>query len=715
MKKKIALLMTIIMLTACLLPSLSLAADDQGLEKAIKTTKEKFTIPSTLTEFNYTSFTENNKQTWQLTWNSKDGLDGNMHVRIDNDGNILSYNYYKPYQYDQRKLPKISKQEAKTKAEQFIKYIHPEIASQLKYMENIDNTLMQPTYYFNYVRLVNGIPVPNDNVFVEVNTETGEVQSFYYNWTKDRVFPDANKAITLKDAQEAYKKNLGLRLIYNYTYDNDQLKTYAVYTAKYPYGYDIDALTGNKLETSAPYYLYGDGGGMGYREQAKAEEPVLTPEEMNAVEEASSLMSQAKAEKIARDFKTLELTDEFKLMNANLSRHWPVKQDFIWQLYFEKASSDKANDYQYVSVTINAKTGEIKAFYQNGPYKGEEEGVYDQDAAKEAVEKFIKQIQPEKFGQTEFDDTYTGDVIIYASSTKPTQYNFRYLRKVNDVLFPSNYIQVGYDAVNGKVTNYQLEWYDITFAPVDNIITLDQVYEKMFNEIGLELQYKLVHNKDSAKIIRPEYGTENIEIKLVYTVKNDKPLLFDANTGNILNYDGKPYKDNKTSGYTDISGHFAESAIKALAEYGIVLKGTEFKPDESITQKNFFTLLSKTLNYYGYDPASSEDNKEIDELYKYLIREGIVKENEKAPDADVTREDSVKFIIRALKYDKVADIKGIFNCTFKDIEKINPDLIGYVTIAQGLKIISGNDGYFNPQNKLTRAETAIIIYNYLKR
>jgi len=80
----------------------------------------------------------------------------------------------------------------------------------------------------------------------------------------------------------------------------------------------------------------------------------------------------------------------------------------------------------------------------------------------------------------------------------------------------------------------------------------------------------------------------------------------------------------------------------------------------------------------------------------------------------LTREESVKFVIRALKYDKVADISEIFNCTFKDKDEINPELIGYVVIAKGLKIVNGHGEYFRPKDELKRADALIIIYNYLQ-
>ncbi|MGE4283662.1 MAG: S-layer homology domain-containing protein [Clostridia bacterium] len=720
MKRKVALIMAVFMLTMCLAPTFAFAESDQGLENAIKSTKEKFTIPNNFTEFNYNIFTENNKPVWSLNWNSKEGLDGNMSVRIDNAGNILSYNYYKPYQYEQRKLPKFSKQDAKVKAEQFIKHIHPEIVSQLKYMENNQTTLMEPTYYFSYIRLVNGIPFSNDNVSIEVSRETGEVQSFYYHWTPNLTFPNAEKAISVEEAQKAYKEKLGLRLVYNYTYDDEVLNTYALYTPKYLSNYYIDALTGDKVNLAPFYYGGGRGGypgdmGMYAKNESKADQAILSPEELNAVEEASKLISLQSAEKTARNFKSLELTSDLKLTSSNLTRDWPIKQDFSWHLYFTKEPQNNNNEYRHSSIRINAKTGEIKGFYVNAPYNGDKKPVYDEAASKTAVEKFIKELQPAKFKEVEFDDTYNGNIIIYNDDEKPTQYSFRYVRKVNDALFPSNYINVTYDAVNGKIINYETEWYDIEFASIDNVMSLDEIYNKMFTEIGLELQYKLKYTDNTAKIIYPGPSSENAEVKLVYAPNEKKPILLDANTGTVLNYDGKPYKENKPAEYTDIDGHFAQSQINVLAEYGIAFEGTKFKPEQDITQRDFLLLLSKTLNYYGVYPVSDDNKKETDELYRYLIREGIVKENEKTPESNITREDSIKFLIRALRYDKVADIKGIFNCTFKDVKNIHPDLVGYVAIAQGLKIISGNDGYFNPKNKLTRAEAAVLIYNYLQR
>ncbi|HPZ05809.1 MAG TPA: S-layer homology domain-containing protein, partial [Clostridiales bacterium] len=194
----------------------------------------------------------------------------------------------------------------------------------------------------------------------------------------------------------------------------------------------------------------------------------------------------------------------------------------------------------------------------------------------------------------------------------------------------------------------------------------------------------------------------------------DKPLYIDANNGNIVYRDGSEYVEPKKVSYKDIEGHFAQKQISVLADFGIYLDGDEFRPNDAITQKDFLTLLSRTLSYYGPIITGSSSQKEIDEFYAYLVREGIIRESEIAPDSTVAREEAVKYIIRALKYDKVAEIRGIFNINFMDGDSISPELYGYVAIASGLGIVNGNGANFMPKKNTTRGEAAVMIYNYLR-
>ncbi|MCR4436881.1 MAG: S-layer homology domain-containing protein [Clostridiales bacterium] len=718
MKRKVALFLSLVLVAVMIAPVNIFAAADKELENALNTAKSKFTIPDSLSEFSYSSYNQGSKKVWNLSWNSKDGTDGSINISVDVNGNILNYNYYKPSDYNnQRKFPAITRQQAKAKAEEFIGRISPSLLSQIKLQEDSQPLNLSNEYYFNYVRTVNGIPFPDNNVSVTVNSGRGEVVNYYMNWTDGLTFPDATKAISLEAAQKAYKEKLGLRLQYNYVYNGDVLKVYAVYAPKYSSMYYIDALTGDKVLLS-PYYGYGGGGGGGvYFDNAKTESRAsqnLSPQELKAIEDASKLMTQEEAEKIARGVKELELTSDFNLTNANLFKDWMFKNSFSWNLSFQKPAAQSGQQGLYASVTIDAATGEVKSFYRSTPYDANATAKYDEAASKAAVEAFLKTFKPDKYSNTTYEENT--EAVYYQKMGKipPQQYTFNYIRNVNGVPFPGNSMTATYDAVNGKVTSFNLNWFDASFPSVDKAVSLDSAYDTLFKDIGLELEYRNnYYDESSDKVVIRQPDAKSI--KLVYAVKPGKPVSFDANTGVILDYNGQPYKEVKPAAYTDIAGNFAEKQITALAEYGVSLEGKEFRPNENITQADFFRLLSKTLNYYiPYSSANAD--KELDDIYKLLINEGIVKAGEKAPDSAVSREDAAKFIIRALKYDKVADIKGIYANPFKDAAEINPDLLGYVTIAQGLNIINGDqNGYFYPKNAVSRAQAAVILYNYLQK
>ncbi|MCX7921689.1 MAG: S-layer homology domain-containing protein [Clostridia bacterium] len=717
MKKKISLLLSILMLVTVMIPANVFAAADTGFEAALKIAKEKFTIPKDFTKFSYNISTESDKKVWHFTWSPKDNMGGSMSVTVDENGTIINYYKYTEYDYStKKKLPKLSKQDAKSKAEEFIKNIDPNLPAQLRYMENTQYSTADYSSSFYFTRVVKGISFPSNSVNLEVNRNTGEIVSYSRNWTDNLVFPEATKAISLEMAQKAYKEKLGLSLVYRSLVEGESTKTYPAYIPKYSNSY-IEALTGEKINLYRDYYgPYYNGMGGAYDKmfseavQGK-EEVVITPEEQKAIEEVSKLLSKEDIEKKIRAIQVLELTDEFKVTSANLYKDWNDRDDFLWDVYFVKESKDKKGENFSVNVRASAKNGEIKSFWNSRPYKEGETAKFDLAASKAAVESFLKEFNAEKFKDTEYDDSYSENEIPMPTEEKPREFSFRYVRKVNNALFPNNALLVRYDAVNGKVTSYDMTWNNVEFAPLDKIITIDNAYKAIFDSVGLELQYKLDYPNEYYLKFRDEM--KKPEVKLVYAFKPQKPQIIDANTGALLSENGTPYKEVKAIEFKDIAGNFAEKHIKVLVEYGIYTEGGEFKPNQAITQKEYLLLLAKLFNYYDYYSSSDKD-KQIEQIYRMFIRDGVVKESEKSPDSIVKREDGIKFLIRGMKYDKVADIKGIFKCEYKDVNKMHPDLVGYIAIADGLGIAKGKGGYFNPKGNLTNAQVAVMVYNYLQ-
>lgn len=718
MKTKIALVIALTMVITTLMSGIIFAAGDPGLESAIKAAKQTFDIPEDYSNFSYSVSTYDESKVWELNWNSKDDNGSNIQVAIDSTGDIINYNSNKYMPKEQiKKLPAISKSAAQKTAEETIKKLSPDIFGSLKMLENNHSTTINDdTYSFGYIRTHNGIPFSQNGISVYINKQTGELQSYNKNWSKDITFPSSEKALSLKEAQEAYIKNLGLELIYNSSTEKDGVKVFGVYAPKYNSEYYIDALTGEKIHLGSVYYdlRYNKEAlsDMAFTMEADKNEIALTPEEIDAVEEVSKFISQEEAEKIVRNLKYLELDNSIKLESARLFKGWSGVEDYQWNLYFSKSSED---DFRSVQVRVNAATGEITNFYTGYPTKDDQKPKFDKTASKKAVEEFLKEIQPDKFKETRYEER-SDESIRYAAEAAPSSFDFKYTRMVNGIPFPGNNISVNFDAISGKITSYNLTWYNTEFPSLVKAEKLDKIYEIFFKDVGLELQY----TNETPNVIYSEKltGTSktNNEAKLIYAVKSGKPSTLDAFTGNILDYNGKPYKEKKALVYSDLSGHYAQDEIELLAEAGIGLEGPELKPNEKVKQKDFLLLISQVINngYEFYGKSTLSSNNETDNLYKLLIQEGIIKESEKNPEGSLTREDSVKFVVRALKYEKIAALSDIFNCTFKDKNSINPQLIGHVVIAKGLGIVSGDGEFFRPKSELKKADALIIIYNYLQ-
>lgn len=773
MKRKVSLILAIIMVFAASIPGFIHAEQGMGLEEAIKFAKGLLEISEEYTEFNYGVSTYSGKRVWDFRWTRKDMYESSINVMMDDSGDILRYYNYN-YNYTGtgmgKKLPNVSRSKAQEIAEDFIKKLNSQdLFDSLKLVESSQRSVGETSYYFYYIAIHDGVPVPFNNINVSVNYDTGEIQSYSKTWAYDVEFPKADDAIGLEEAEKVYREELGLKLTYNLAGD----KVYLAYTPVYSSQYVIDAISGeviNPAPISRDIYYEGmPAGGMGERGvDVAAEKVILTPEEIKSIEESGELITQEEAEKIAREFEIFEIDDSFILDGASLRRGWDFERNYIWDLYLLKEDRE-AKDYKYINVSLNANTGEILNFDISYPMV-EGEKKFTEEEAKKVVEEFLEKIHPEKFKNTKYEKS-DRDIIIMENETG--RYNFKYVRVVNGIPFVDNYINVRFDGINGKIYGFYMNWQEVEIPLAEGVLPIDEAYNLFFENVGLKLEYRQMGlpyvNSEKARAVAEAAGVAvdavasaeidaatdaavdavasaeidaaadtavdsaageavtsvmpmpvpraaKKSVNLVYAVNTDKPSILDAFTGELLNADGEPYVEKAPVEYTDISDHYAKEQIETLAEIGIALEGPTFRPNEKIKQKDFLLLISQIIDrgYDFYNKTALENNSETERLYNLLIREGIVKEDEKNPEAPLTREESVKFVIRTLKYDKVADLKDIFNCDFLDKDEIDADLIGYVVLAKGFNIVNGYGNYFRPKEELKRGDAIIIIYNSLK-
>jgi len=715
MKKYYALLLTVVILFTSLFPTMGLAQYDKELEKAIIKAKTLFGITEEYDIFHYDLYKYGDTTRYNMSWNDSENKLGPIQVTMDADCNVLSYYYYgvsdTPKEWQ---LPAYSKSQGLEKAKAFIEKLYPELLDHLLYKEdNSPLNVYDTCYYYYFIRLENGIPYYSNSISVRVNHSTGEVESFNMDWDFNLEFPKPDDVMNLSKAQLVYWSRLGPKLIYKYNYNE---KPYLVFTNVYPNNY-IDAITGEVI-SNYPYFR----GALDVTQEEKAVNDTgapsvqLTPEELKALEDAARIMNEKEAEELVR--RALKIDDSLELRSINLYRSWSNKDDYTWNLSFDKRKEkDEISYYYSVYASIDAKTGEFLSFYKYYPLEKDAKAQYNREQALAIAEDFIQSMRPEMAKEVEYTDWRIYDVIPLKDSELPLQQGFTFTRKAGGAYFPGNGFNITVDAVTGEVISYNFNWYKDELPSTDGVLSDDEVFDALYEKIGLELLYipyyspKTSSDADSRILPPIPVEEQELKVKLVYGLNPNLPVILDAFTGEVLDWSGKPYMEERLQEYNDIEDSPARAEIEVLAAYGISLPGEEFKPKQEIAQKDFLYLLQKAIRPY-YRPAESKSM--YDDLYDSLIRQGIVKEEEKNPDATVNRLDAAKFILRAMNYSKVAEIPGIYGLSFKDADKIAPSLQGYAALAYGLKIIPDDNGYFRPLDALTREESAVIIYNFLK-
>jgi hypothetical protein len=692
----------------------SVETTKDDLENVIKLAKSLLPIPESFNKFEYHMANMGEREIWNLSWNSET-QDGSANASIDSNGNIINYYMYKREEYDgTKKLPKISRAEAEKIADDFVKKVAPQYISIIQKEDN-DQASSSERYSIRYFEVHNSIIFDEGGITLEISPKTGEIVNYNCSINPENEFVKTEKIITVEQAKQVYKTEIGMKLIYKSTFEDEKLSTYLAYVPKYDQEFALDAFTGKRIQLNyygMPYY------GVAREEMLKSSKGmadiVLTPEEIDAVKDLSGLLTKAEAEKKARAIgKELGLTSAYTLQSSSLQRAYPIKEKFNWDFSF--ILTDKKNGESYFSISFDAKTGEIVRYYANTYSLSSKapEAKYGIKEAKTAADAFIKKYASQKAGSFEYVEQIN-EPNPKMVAQQPQQISLFYNRVINGIPFPDNNISIEYDAVEGKITSYNLGWYDIEFKEPKDIIPADKINENFLNKVGLELRYKSSYAESDMLSIKMN---DKWEVKLVYLAQQGMPTTLNPYTGELMDYNGKPYKEVAKIEYTDIAGHYAENQITAIGQIGIGFSEKEYKPDLVMLQKDFLWLLSKTSNSYDSPLINGvADKKEIDDMYKSLMSRGIIKDGEVAPEAQVNRADAVKFVIRALKLEDIASISDIWNCPFIDKDTFGAGNIGYITLAYGMGIIKGDtEMNFAPKLTLTRGQAAIIIYNFLNR
>ncbi|MFD2409148.1 S-layer homology domain-containing protein [Paenibacillus rhizoplanae] len=165
----------------------------------------------------------------------------------------------------------------------------------------------------------------------------------------------------------------------------------------------------------------------------------------------------------------------------------------------------------------------------------------------------------------------------------------------------------------------------------------------------------------------------------------------------------------------DIKGHWAESDIQQWLDQGLITGYPDhtFRPGAEVSRGEFVTLVNRAFKYSDTKAISFKDLKPVNFAYievQKATAQGYISgfsDYTFRPDQPITRQETAVIISRILGFDsKGATTSG----SAQDANLIpawSKAAVGYL-LDQGI-MSKNSDGTFQPQRKMTRAETVVVI------
>ncbi|MBR5614907.1 MAG: S-layer homology domain-containing protein [Clostridia bacterium] len=667
MKRTISIIICILIIFNLFIPSASASGDAKDVEKILTLIKPRIPDTTLFSEFDSGIRTENGVTMYSFNWGGDDYR--NMYVTALQSGVIIEYGFYEEIRNElpPKGFDRISTDEAVRKTQVLVNKLNPSIAGKL-FVEAYDTpeSFSSDKLYFKIVHKEGGVPVQNDTGRVTVDVNAEKITSFRITYTEGLKYVSPHNILSEENAKQAFSKELGLTLSYmvHKDFEKRSIKAFPVYTDENGNTY-LDANTGKATEIQLYYDLYfskneamsdtmvgGSGGG-------------LSAAESKELENISGILSASDAEKLLRTHKLLNITGSYAAEETSLRKVVYQENKYIRSMVFR---AKVGNSTGFIHAEIDAATGEVLSFSNlTGAESDKKLGLQE---LKTAADNVFAELAPEKFNEYVADNTNSAE-----------NGYFTYTRHVNGIPVSGDTVSIELNTADATLLSYRINYTDTSFPAIDNVIDHNTACQRFFEQTSYTPLY--IPQKSDESLKKTDTTT------LVFTTEGTG-IIIDAKSGQRITASGAVYsKPASFEDYTDIEGHYAEEKIKALHRFGIGFDGAIFNPDQPISQAEFIKLAEQAL---------------LGTLSVLDLR---------SPAANtLTRIEAARLICKALKIDKYAEIEGIYNCPFEDVETGK----GYASLLWGLGIINGTaKNKFSPNNGLTRAQAAIIIYNTMDK
>jgi hypothetical protein len=190
-----------------------------------------------------------------------------------------------------------------------------------------------------------------------------------------------------------------------------------------------------------------------------------------------------------------------------------------WNLSFSKQIEE--GFYGDISVSIDSDSGKLLSYYIS-EYDPDKKYTFppkvNLEQARKIASDYIAKLNPEEQAQLKYDEEY--EKTLRRPLAGNVEYPLSYLRVVNGVVFPQNFIMLSVDG-EGKIISYTQQWDPkLTFKAPINPISTEQAAEQFKKLADISLHY-----------IVPTTPNGKAAPAVAYQME---PFLLDAQTGEAL-------------------------------------------------------------------------------------------------------------------------------------------------------------------------------------
>jgi len=715
------------------MPADEIGADlDEGLAQAVTAVRELFEIDNNIfTHFNWHYWPGDgfhSPESWILSWNSND-WNAHINAQITSDGMLLHYSRHEWSPESNRRnisLAEITPEQARANADALMSAVFGASAERF---EVVEQRLFFPSdrYMIAYVLMHDGFMHPNYMMIIEVDKLSGEIlgfhrggHQFFHDLSQDIfAYEDGSVTISREEALAAYLEHIGIDLIYasHFDWQTRSLTVRPVYRLSNNWDSFISAVDGSLINIDFNIFPAGaaaimNGGGMAMTDYATAqeEEAVMiyavgsgserarrevhfSNIEQDAIDHAADLITAGEAIAAVSAAFGLELVGE---LHTNLRADHINRRQFVWDIHL---SNHDGMIQEWLSASVDARNGNIISFWHNsnemfiapdGSFV-EPEFRYTYEQAIDIVFSKVRELSPH--GLTRSFELVDMPWQIIPLGEKSASYHFHFVRVVNGLQFPENFISVNFDNMSGRITGYNLTWFeDAGFRIPDNIITPEAALNRIADFSDFSISYMSNGMTEDGRI----------NVSLIYRFESFVNI--DPFTGNWLGWDFQAIErpEHILPDYQDLEGHWSEEIVNKLADNGIFVWGGEaFEPDRYITRGEFMRFLS----FYANNPWLFT---ELDSSIFISHRGARDAWDLSNSNQVITNQQAARIIAEIAGYGAIASHYAIFVCPFGGE---STEYTGYIAILYALGVLSGED--FNGSENMTRAEAAAIIYNII--